>query len=152
MHQSGRIAGRSSRAAQGSALNATRRLAGLEAPVEIHRDAWGIAHVRAGNSHDAWFGLGYVHAADRIWQMDATRRRMAGRWSEWVGADGIPGDQLCRRLGGEGASRRDLAALGGEARAMLSAYSAGVNAWLGEGHALPLEYRLKSARALLRRC
>ena len=74
-------------------MNTTRRLQGadgLEAPVEIHRDAWGIAHVRARNSHDAWFGLGCVHATDRIWQMDATRRRMAGRWSEWVGPEGVP--------------------------------------------------------------
>ena len=93
-------------------MNTTRRLLGLEEPVEIHRDAWGIAHVRARNSNDAWFGLGYVHATDRIWQMDATRRRMAGRWSEWVGADGVAADRLARRLGGEAASRRDLAALG----------------------------------------
>lgn len=146
MHQSERGAGRSGPPAEGSDLNATRRLAGLEGPVEIHRDAWSIAHIRAGNPHDAWFALGYVHATDRIWQMDATRRRMAGRWSEWVGAEGVPSDRLCRRLGGETASRRDLAALGEQARAMLSAYTAGVNAWLGEGHALPLEYRLLDTR------
>jgi penicillin amidase len=146
MHQTGRDAGGSSPAAEEPTMNTSRRLAGLEAPVEIHRDAWGIAHIRARHSQDAWFGLGYVHASDRMWQMDATRRRMAGRWSEWVGADGVAADQLCRRLGGEAASRRDLAALGGEARAMLSAYTAGVNAWLGEGHQLPLEYRLLDTR------
>lgn len=122
--------------------NVTREVRGLEGRVEILRDAHGIAHVRAGSSSDAWFGLGYVHASDRLWQMDAARRRMAGRWAEWVGADGIAADRLARRMGGESASRRDLAALGAPARAMLAAYSAGVNALLGEGRALPLEYRL----------
>ena len=149
MHQTGSNAGPPRPSGEGSAVNTTRRLQGadgLEAPVEIHRDAWGIAHVRARNSHDAWFGLGYVHATDRIWQMDATRRRMAGRWSEWVGPEGVPADRLARRLGGEAASRRDLAALGADARAMLAAYTAGVNAWLGEDHPLPLEYRLLQTR------
>ena len=146
MHQTGSDARPSGSTAEGSTVDATRRLKGLEGLVEIHRDDWGIAHVRARNSHDAWFGLGYVHATDRIWQMDATRRRMAGRWSEWVGADGVAADRLSRRLGGETASRRDLAALGAEARTMLSAYTAGVNAWLGEDHPLPLEYRLLETR------
>ena len=69
MHQTERNAGQSGPAAGGSTVSATHRLKGLESPVEVHRDAWGIAHIRARNVHDGWFGLGYVHATDRIWRL-----------------------------------------------------------------------------------
>ena len=74
--------------------------------------------------------------------MDACCTRMAGCWSQWVGPSGIAGDALARRLGSNAASRRDLAALGEPVRLMLQAYSDGVNAFLAEGHVLPMEYRL----------
>lgn len=112
---------------------ARRRIPGPEAPITIHRDEWGIAHVRAGSARDAFFGQGYVHAEDRFWQMDAARRRVEGRWAEWVGPSGIEADAFARRLGGTAACRRDGDAIGDEARAMIEAYAAGVNAWLETG-------------------
>ena len=118
------------------------RTVGLDQPVEVFRDRWGIAHIRARSDHDAFFAQAYVHAQDRLWQMDACRMRMAGCWSQWAGPSGIAGDTLARQLGGNAASQRDLAALGEPARLMLQAYSDGVNAFLAEGHALPMEYRL----------
>lgn len=114
--------------------------------VTVDRDAWGIPHIRARSDADAFFAQGYVHAQDRLWQMDTTRLRMAGRWSEWVGPAGVAADTLARRLGATAASQRDFAALGEPARLMLQAYSAGVNAWLAEGHPLPMEYGLIGAR------
>src|ERR1043165_4896018 len=64
----------------------------VEGPVRLYRDEWGIPHVRARSVHDAFVGQGYVHAMDRLWQMDAARKQMEGRWSEWVGAAGLPAD------------------------------------------------------------
>ena len=106
------------------------QMAGLDLAVDVLRDRWGIAHIRARSDHDAFFAQGYVHAQDRLWQMDACRMRMAGGWSQWAGPSGIAGDTLARRLGGNAASQRDWAALGEPARLMLQAYSDGVNALL----------------------
>ncbi|QQS10815.1 MAG: penicillin acylase family protein [Rhodospirillales bacterium] len=118
-----------------------QRVAGLSAPVDIFRDPQGIPHIRAGCAADAWFGQGYAHAQDRLWQMDAARRRAVGRWAEWGGPSGVASDALARRLDVAGASRRDLAAMGAEGRAMLDSYAAGVNAFIVQGR-LPIEYTL----------
>jgi penicillin G amidase len=117
-------------------------LHGLEDNVDVHRDAWGIPHVRARGTADAFFAQGYVHAQDRLWQMDAARRRMQGRWAEWEGSAGVAADTLARRLDVAGASQRDFAGLSGEARAMLEAYASGVNAFLAQGAPPPFEYSL----------
>ncbi|HWF82856.1 MAG TPA: penicillin acylase family protein [Streptosporangiaceae bacterium] len=118
------------------------RLGGwVERPVRLYRDEWGIPHVRAHSAHDAFVGQGYAHAMDRFWQMDAARKQMEGRWAEWVGAAGLAADRLARRLRAASASVRDYQALGSEARAMVDAYAAGVNAWL-RTHPAPFEYGL----------
>ncbi len=120
-------------------------LPGLLQPVDIIRDEWGIAHIRARAEADAHFALGFVHAQDRLFQMELNRRRALGRAAEWLGPDAAEGDLLCRRLGMEAACRRDHAALGAPARAMLDRYCAGVNAFLASGAALPPEYALLGA-------
>lgn len=122
--------------------NGSVTLRGLEDRVDVYRDAWGIPHVRAKSSADAFFAQGYVHAQDRLWQMDAARRRMLGRWAEWEGPAGVGADKLARQLDVGGASRRDFAGLGAEARMMVEAYAAGVNAYLAQGLPLPVEYDL----------
>ena len=121
--------------------DALRRGGWVERPVDIYRDEWGIPHIRAHSVHDAFVAQGYVHAMDRFWQMDASRKQMEGRWAEWVGAAGLPADRLARRLGAGAASRRDYQALGAEARAMVDAYTTGVNAYL-QTHPAPAEYQL----------
>jgi penicillin amidase len=113
----------------------------LSAPATVWRDEWGIPHIRAATSHDAFVALGVVHAQDRLWQMDALRRRITGRYAEWMGPSALAGDILARQLDGAGASQRDYAALGREARAMLDAYARGVNAFIGLGE-WGEEYRL----------
>src|SRR5215472_9341216 len=107
------------------------RLGGLHGPVEVIRDRYGVPHCRAANEHDTFFAQGFVHAADRLWQMDYDRRRGLGRSAEVTGRSGVTGDALYRRLGLAAAVQRDLAALSAPARAMLSAYAAGVNALIG---------------------
>ncbi|TYP89588.1 penicillin acylase family protein [Blastococcus xanthinilyticus] len=117
-------------------------LAGLADAVEVFRDEWGIPHLRARSSDDLFFAQGYVHAQDRLFQMDAARRRMEGRWAEWVGPAGVPADALARRLGVTAACRRDLDVANDETQAMLGAYAAGVNAHLAGLDRLPEEYGL----------
>src|ERR1700712_3217270 len=101
----------------------TMQLASLDDRVEVHRDEWGIPHVKARTSHDAFFAQGIVHAEDRLWQMDLARRRMQGRWSEWIGSAGLAADTLARRMGTHTAGKRDYLALGAPARGMLDAYA-----------------------------
>ncbi len=113
----------------------------VERPVHLYRDEWGIPHVRAHSVHDAFVGQGYAHAMDRLWQMDASRKQMEGRWAEWVGPAGLEADRLARRLRVAAASSRDYQALGADARAMVDAYTAGVNAYL-RTHPAPFEYTL----------
>lgn len=126
-------------------LEGELRVPGLEGPVEILRDAYGIPHLRAGGTGDAWFALGFVHAQDRLFQMELTRRRALGRAAEWLGAGAAEADMLVHRLGMEAACRRDHAALGEAAQAMLDSYAAGVNAFLASGAPLPVEYALLGA-------
>jgi len=121
--------------------DALRRADWVEGPVTIFRDQWGIPHIRARSVRDAFAVQGYAHAMDRLWQMDAARKQMEGRWSEWVGAAGLPADRLARRLRAAAVSIRDYQALGADARAMVDAYTEGVNAFL-RTHAAPVEYRL----------
>ena len=128
-------------------LDGTLSLPGLGAPAEVIRDEWGIPHLRAASPRDAFFVQGFVHAQDRLFQMELNRRRALGRAAEWLGPSAFAGDALARRLGVEGASRRDAAALGEEAKAMLAAYVAGVNAFLASGAPLPVEYALLEAEA-----
>jgi penicillin amidase len=127
-------------------FSGARHLPGLGAPVTVLRDGWGIPHIRAeGGATDAFLVQGFVHAQDRLFQMELNRRRALGRAAEWLGPAAAEGDVLARRLGVEAASRRDCAALGDEARAMVEAYAAGVNAFLASGAPRPPEYRLLDA-------
>ncbi len=114
---------------------------GLAASVDVWRDEWGVPHIKAGSTDDAFAALGYVHAQDRLFQMDALRRRAVGRWAEWIGPNAVPGDTLARRMDAAGASVRDLAVAAPHTRAMLDAYARGVNAFIAAG-ALPVEYAL----------
>jgi penicillin G amidase len=104
------------------------RLRGLDGPVELIRDRWGVPHCSAVTEHDAFFAQGLAHALDRLWQMDYDRRRGLGRWAEEVGPPAVGTDALYRRLDLGAAARRDVARLSVAARDMLTAYTAGVNA------------------------
>jgi len=119
------------------------KLAGVSGQVEIFRDANGVPHIFAGNANDAYFALGYVHAQDRLWQMEFTRRLGAGRLAEVVGDAGLGADRFLRTLGLYHHAEIAAARLSEPARGALGAYAAGVNAWLQHGHAsLPPEFIL----------
>jgi penicillin G amidase len=124
-------------------IDGTERLAGLSAPVTIERDEWGVPRIRAANERDAAFALGYVHAQDRLFQMEQMRRVGAGRLSEVLGERTLPIDRMMRTFGLYRAAEAQLAQLSPELRAYLEAYVAGVNAWIGNRtRALPPEYYL----------
>ncbi|OLC17243.1 MAG: hypothetical protein AUH29_02350 [Candidatus Rokubacteria bacterium 13_1_40CM_69_27] len=118
------------------------RIPGLRARAEVWRDAQGIPHVRAASLPDAFLAQGFVHAQDRLWQMDYDRRRAYGRWAEYAGPPALAQDLQMRRFCLQQSARADYVALNAETRAMLDAYAAGVNAFIETTRALPIEYRL----------
>ncbi len=116
---------------------------GLESSVAVVRDANGFPHIFANSRADGAFALGYVHAQDRLYQMEMMRRLGAGRLAEVAGKDALPVDRFYRTLGLYRLAESSLAAMAPEGRRLLDAYAAGVNAYL-DGHkgAWPPEFYL----------
>ena len=116
-------------------------LPGLHQEVSIFRDRDGVPHIFAADDEDAYLALGFVHAQDRLFQMDFQRRLGAGRLAEIAGANALGIDRTMRTLGLYRAAEASLAALSPEVRRALDAYARGVNGFLAtrEG-ALPPEY------------
>ncbi len=112
------------------AINGTINVAGLQAPVEIYRDSWGIPHIYASNSHDLFFAQGYVHAQDRFWQMEFWRRIGSGRLSEVLGKTTLEQDRFIRTIGWHRTAAQEWEQLDDEVRAVLEAYAEGVNAYI----------------------
>lgn len=105
-------------------------LKGLKAPVELIRDQHGIPHIKASNLPDAYAALGFIHARDRIWQMEATRRLGAGRLAEVIGEPGVRSDKMMRTLGLAHLAKRQYEQLAKPVRQSLQAYATGVNHWI----------------------
>ena len=124
-------------------VNGTLHVAGLQDRVEVYRDAWGVPHIFAQNEHDVFFAQGYVHAQDRLWQMEFSRRVAAGRLSEILGEETLKTDRFLRTIGLYRAAQADLAVLPAETVDVLQAYADGLNAFV-ETHRdrLPLEFAL----------
>ncbi|MGI6207947.1 MAG: penicillin acylase family protein [Anaerolineae bacterium] len=116
---------------------------GLDRPVEVIRDRWGVPHIYALNEHDLFYAQGFIHAQDRLWQMEFSRRLAHGRLAEILGEPAWEADRLFRTLGLTRAARRDLELTDPDTMAALQAYADGVNCWLRH-HAtrLPLEFQL----------
>ena len=119
---------------------------GLKKTVTIHRDPWGIPHIQAEGEADLFFAQGFATAQDRLWHMDFDRHQALGRWSEWAGPAGLDRDRLLRAAGMGRTAKLDYEASSPQARAMLDAYAAGVNAFLATTTALPVEYQLLGQR------
>ena len=105
-------------------------VAGLGDRVEIVRDRHGIPHIYGKSENDAWTGLGFAHAQDRLWQMEMNRRVGAGRLSEILGEKTIGTDKFLRTLSVYHFAERTVAKMDPEARAAIEAYAAGVNAFI----------------------
>ena len=120
-------------------------LPGLDAVIEMYRDSYGIPHVRAQSVHDAFFGQGFATAQDRLWHMDHDRRWAYGSWAEYAGGSALAQDLIMRRLQVLASVESDYGAVNAETRAMLDAYTAGVNAYIEGSDPLPIEYGLLDA-------
>jgi penicillin amidase len=123
-------------------VESTISLSGLVNSVSVHRDTWGIPHIKAGTAADLFFAQGFVTAQDRLWHMDYDRHRALGRWAEWVGADGVEADRLLRAAGMGRTAKLDYDLCSDAAREMIDAYTAGVNAFIDTTQALPIEYSI----------
>jgi penicillin amidase len=119
---------------------------GLNAPAEIVVDHWGIPHIFAGNTRDAFFLQGYNAARDRLWQIDLWRKRGLGLLSKSFGPSFVDQDRAARLFLYQGDMEKEWAAYAPEARETVEAFAAGVNAYVAEVRAgtkpLPVEFKL----------
>lgn len=120
------------------------QVAWIGSTVEIVRDANDIPHIRAASEADALFGLGYVHAQDRLWQMEFQRRIGNGRLSEVLGDSTIETDKFLRRLGPHRAAASAWQQLDPATKPLVEAYTAGINAYISShtGRQLPVEFTI----------
>lgn len=112
--------------------DATHGVTGLGAPVEIVRDNANVPHIFGASDSDVFYGLGFAHAQDRLWQMVMLRRTAQGRLSEVFGRRTVQIDDLLRRFDLYNLSVQSVTAQTVEGTAALQAYAAGINAWLGQ--------------------
>jgi penicillin G amidase len=117
---------------------------GISAPIRIVRDADAIPHIFAATRADALYGLGYVHAQDRLWQMEFQRRIGHGRLSEVFGAATLPQDQFLRTVGFGRAANEAWRRLPEDVKKDVNVYVSGVNAFIETHHGrkLPPEFQL----------
>ena len=106
---------------------------GLTGPLAIRRDGWGVPHIEAESTADAWFGLGFCHAQDRGFQLETLVRVARGTLAELVGAKGLEVDRFSRRVGFKRAGLAQLAVQHADMCLALAGYTAGVNAGFAHG-------------------
>jgi penicillin amidase len=123
------------------------QVSGLNAPVEVFRDSFGVPHIYASTAHDLFFAQGYIHAQDRFWQMDFWRHIGSGRLSEMFGDAQLETDQVLRTLGFARIAEQELETFDPTSKAILDSYAEGVNAYLADhqGADLSLEYLVLKA-------
>lgn len=122
----------------------TLYVTGIDDSVEILRDRDGIPHIYARTESDALFGLGYVHAQDRLWQMEFQRRVGHGRLSEVLGDATLEVDMFLRTIGTGRAAASAWANATPTEQKVLTYYIAGINAFIANHHGrqLPIEFTL----------
>src|SRR5437588_5858288 len=120
---------------------------GLQSPVKVMRDNWGVAHIYAGNQHDLFFAQGFVAAQDRLFQMQMWKRAGQGRLAEVLGKSAVERDRYARLLKYRGDLQAEYNSYAPDTLAILSAFTAGINAYIGylttsSGPGLPIEFQL----------
>jgi penicillin amidase len=121
----------------------TVRLAGLQSQAKVLRDRWGVPHIYAESVEDLFFVQGYVHAQDRLWQMELQRRAGSGRLSEVIGEAMLEVDRFFRVVGLNRAAEAELATMDASTGRVLASYASGINAYLDTQQGrLPIEFSL----------
>jgi penicillin G amidase len=126
-------------------INGKIHSAGLDKPVEVLRDKWGIPHIYAQNQKDLFFAQGFVHAQERLWQMDFTRRVVFGRLAEVLGTAALPVDRSFRTVSLFKTAEIEAEKVPTGFCDLVNAYCSGVNEWMGRAidrHKLPVEFML----------
>ncbi|SHI19341.1 penicillin acylase family protein [Ferrimonas marina] len=129
------------------ATQGSYHIEGLQAPVAIELDLFGVPSIAAANDLDAWQALGWLHARERLFQMDLLRRVGKGEVAALMGADALPTDQLFRTLGTRDWSETQAASLPQrqpELTELVDAYLSGVNQAI-DTLPTPTEYLLLGA-------
>ena len=128
-------------------VNGTLQLPGLKNPVTVIRDGNGVPHIYADSTDDLYFAQGFVHAQDRMWQMEFNRHVGHGKLAELFGEDLVDEDTFLRTMGLARAAQRDLETADPAMRESLEKYAQGVNAYLhSHQDNLPLEFNLINAK------
>ncbi len=146
--QGGTTASLASRAqAALSVVRGTLRIQGLQRPVEVLRDRWGVAHIYAGNQHDLFFAQGFVAAEDRLFQMELWKRSGQGRLAEVLGPAALLRDINARLLNYRGDLKSEYESYSLDTREILEAFTAGINAYIAHrlapgGQGLPVEFQV----------
>ncbi|OBP16557.1 hypothetical protein A5320_03940 [Rheinheimera sp. SA_1] len=115
---------------------------GLTAPVTVRTDGYGIPVIEAENEQSLYFTMGYLHAKDRLWQLEVQKRLSSGTLSEVFGKKTLAQDVWIRTLGIRQAAEQALSQLEPDVLASLQAYSDGINAWVAKQTKLPAEFVL----------
>lgn len=121
-------------------LDGEQRVPGLESPVKITSDRYGIPTIAAQSRLDATLALGYITARDRLWQIDILRRRAAGRLSEILGKGALGFDRSQRTIGFARAAKAIAANLPDDQKQILRSYASGINAYINAAKVLPFEF------------
>lgn len=128
-------------------INGTIKLSGISKSVEIIRDRWGIPHIFAQDEADLFFAQGFIHAQDRLWQMELNRRTARGQLAELFGDIALDTDRATRTFGFNRLGQTDWQNMEGETRDAVLAYTKGVNAYLDMPSApMPVEFSLLGHR------
>jgi penicillin G amidase len=123
------------------------KLKGLQKPVKVLRDEWGIAHIYAETQDDLFFVQGFVAAQDRLWQMDLWRRAGEGKLAEVLGPNAVDRDRFARLIRYRGDMKAEYESYAPDARQIIEAFVRGVNAQieLSKGR-LPIEFQLTGSK------
>jgi penicillin amidase len=130
-----------------SRTSGTLVLPGLDHAVQVLRDRWGVPHIYARSNADLFMAQGYVHAQDRLWQMELQRRTGYGQLAEIFGAVAVDSDRFLRIMGFGRVARREAELLAGETRVAIDAYVRGINASIAQqAGRLPIEFTILRLR------
>jgi penicillin amidase len=117
------------------------KVKGISKTVNIFKDDFGVSHISAENEADMYFTMGYMHAQDRLWQMDISRRVAEGKLSEIFGQDALEYDKLFRTIGINRIVKQLYTQISPKSKEILQQYANGVNYFMGtHSQKLPLEF------------
>ncbi len=127
------------------AADGKEKIRGLKAEVTVYRDEYGVPHIFAESDHDVYAAVGYVHAQERLWQMELERRVGMGRLSEILGPPAVSVDKMFRTLGLYQHVQKIAANLDQPTRDALQAYTDGINQFIATHTGkYPLEFDMLS--------